>query len=46
MRTEKEIDTAIQKMIADFEIPDNTFRQLSTMRTTLLWVKGELESLK
>lgn len=53
MRTKEEIDELLkvldeelQKNVGDFDMPEQALRLAWSMRTTLLWVKGELENLK
>ena len=53
MRTEKEIneilkiiDSEMQKNGGDYDVNSDLFRLSWVIRTTLLWVKGELENLK
>ncbi len=52
MRTEKEVDQVLkqideemQKQTGNLDLPIEVFRGAAVIRTTLLWVKGELDNI-
>lgn len=42
----KKIDEGAQKMVGKPDCSDNQCRMLWVMRTTLLWVKGDLKDIQ